>query len=79
MPLTMDIAHPYQWSVLVALVTNYSYANEYPNIFESKPCHERKSEYIRNQQVDTSEYPNIFVSKKTLIIIQKWICRSVDH
>ena len=40
------------------------YTNKYPNIFESKSCHERISEYIRIQKVDTNEYPNIFVSKK---------------
>ena len=38
--------------------------NENQNIFVSKSCYERISEYIRIQKVDTNEYPNIFVSKK---------------
>ena len=38
--------------------------NEYLNIFVSKSCYERISEYICIPKVDTNEYPNIFVSKK---------------
>ena len=38
--------------------------NKYSNIFVSKSCYERISEYIRIPKVDTNEYPNIFVSKK---------------
>ena len=38
-------------------------SNKYLNIFVSKSCYERISEYICIQKVDTNEYPNIFVSK----------------
>ena len=38
-------------------------SNKYLNIFVSKSCYERISEYIRIQKVDTNEYRNIFVSK----------------
>ena len=39
-------------------------SNKYSNIFVSKSCYERISEYICIQQVDTNEYRNIFISKK---------------
>ena len=38
--------------------------NEDPNIFVSKSCYERISEYIRIPKIDTNEYPNIFLFKK---------------
>ena len=42
--------------------------NKKPNIFVSKSCYERISEYIHIQKVDTNEYPNKYSDKKYLNI-----------
>ena len=55
--ISMEIKQKHCWNLKIG-------TNKYLNIFVSKSCYERISEYIRIQKVDTNEYPNIFVSKK---------------